>query len=110
MGIGTINGYGMQDYSWYTPGGNVAEDGGFDAALDAMDAADDLNQAALVSGAQEIPQKEYTYARVEPVEYSNDIRHDSMGREHSTMKVEMENLHVAAMGFSTRRRTELLGL
>lgn len=110
MGIGTINGYGMQDYSWYSPGGNVAEDGGFDAALDAMDAADDLNQAALVSGAQEIPQKQYTYARVEPVEYSNDIRHDSMGREHSAMKVEMENLHVAAMGFSTRRRTELLGL
>ena len=33
-----------------------------------------------------------------------------MGREHSTMKVEMENLHVAAMGFSTRRRSELLGL
>ena len=110
MGIGTINGYGMQDYSWYTPGGNVAEVGGFDAALDAMDAADDLNQAALVSGAQEIPQKQYTYARVEPVEYSNDIMRDSMGREHSTMKVEMENLHVAAMGFNTRRRMELLGL
>ena len=110
MGIGAISGYGMQDYSWYSPGGNVAEDGGFDAALDALDAADDVSQAALVSGAQEIPQKQYTYARVEPVEYSNDIRHDSMGREHSTMKVEMENLHVAAMGFSTRRRTELLGL
>ena len=110
MGIGTINGYGMQDYSWYTPGGNVAEDGGFDAALDAMDAADDLNQAALVSGVQEMPQKQYTYARVEPVEYSNDIMRDSMGREHSTMKVEMENLHVAAMGFNTRRRMELLGL
>ena len=27
MGIGAISGYGMQDYSWYTPGGNVAEDG-----------------------------------------------------------------------------------
>ena len=110
MGIGAISGYGMQDYSWYSPGGNVAEDGGFDAALDAMDAADDLNQAALVSGAQEIPQKQYTYARVEPVEYSYDIMRDSMGREHSTMKVEMENLHVAAMGFNTRRRIELLGL
>ena len=110
MGIGAISGYGMQDYSWYTPGGNVAEDGGFDAALDALDAADDVSQAALVSGMPEIPDKQYTYTRVEPVEYSNDIRHDSMGREHSTMKVEMENLHVAAMGFSTRRRTELLGL
>ena len=110
MGIGTINGYGMQDYSWYTPGGNIAEDGGFDAALDALDAADDVSQAALVSGMPEIHDKQYTYARVEPVEYSNDIMRDSMGREHSTMKVEMENLHVAAMGFSTRRRMELLGL
>ena len=36
MGIGAISGYGMQDYSWYSPGGNVAEDGGFDAALDAI--------------------------------------------------------------------------
>ena len=110
MGIGAISGYGMQDYSWYSPRSNVAEDGGFDAALDALDAADDVSQAALVSGMPEIPDKQYTYARVETVEYSNDIRHDSMGREHSTMKVEMENLHVAAMGFSTRRRTELLGL
>ncbi len=110
MGIGAVGGYGMQDYSWYSPGGNIADDGGFDAALDALDAVDDLSQTALVSGAQEIPEKQYTYARIEPVEYSNDIMRDSMGREHSTMKVEMENLHVAAMGFNTRRRIELLGL
>ncbi len=110
MEIGAISGYGMYDYSWYSPARVASDDDGFDAALDALDAADDLNQAGVSFGVQEMPEEQHTYARVEPVDNSNDIMSDSMRRDFSTMKVDMENLHIAAMGFHTRRRIELLEL
>ena len=112
MGIDAISGYGSQDYSWYTPGtAGISDD--FDMALNAADdAADaiDAEEAFSVAAAQNVDVSERTYARVEPAEQSERFWGDTMKDDNSSMRVDMEQLLVAAMGFHTKRRLELLGL
>ncbi len=121
MGIGAVNGYGFGDYSWYKPGtSGIIED--FDMALNAADDAayiDEPEQTDDADGADELVQisptqnaevPDKTYVRVEPAEESERFWSDTMKGDKSTGRADMEQLHVAAMGFHTKRKFELLGL
>lgn len=118
MSIGAIGGVGGigSDYSWYTPGsaGKVQDNDSFDLALDAVDdtadaadAADDIANVAepIATKAQNVSQQ-----LISAVEESGQFSRDRMGQGFSDMRVSMEDLQMAAIGFHTKHRFELLGL
>ena len=111
MPIEAISGIGSPDYSWYIPGGGY---GDFDISADSADVADgmadDLNPVDGVGSAAPIEQTKDVYPVVEPVDGANGSTPDSLRRDHSTMRMSLEDHQQVMMGFHFMRRLELLGL
>ena len=110
MGVGAIGGVNAPDYSWYTPGGISSDSDMTDFAIDAIDqsdATDDITPITAPGIVTDIPN---SHAKVAPIDYSENLNQDGMRKEHSSTRVEMQELHLAAMGFHTKRRAELLDL
>ena len=109
MPIEAISGLGSPDYSWYTPGGGY---GDYDFSPDAMDAADgmadDLNPVDTIGSVGQVEQTKDAYPTVEPVNESTGSTADSLRREHSIMRMSLEDHQKAMMGFHFMRRLEML--
>ncbi len=109
MPIEAISGIGSPDYSWYIPGGGY---GDFDQVFDAADAADamadDMNPVDGIGAVAQVEQTKDVYPVVEPVNESVGATSDSLRREHSTMRMSLEDHQRVMMGFSGLRRPELI--
>ncbi len=111
MPVDAINGTGSPDYSWYIPGGGYDD---FDMAADFADTADkmadDLNSVDGVGAAAQVEQTKDVYPVVEPVDGSAGSTSDSLRRDHSVMRMSLEDHQRVLMGFHFMRRQELSGL